>query len=202
MTAAGLARRLATVVPQYARIAYWGLVAPRLGGRDTLVVPQAVVRSERGVLLAVRSDLRGWELPGGHAGPGESDEDALRREVLEETGLEVVVERRVGDYRRTGFAPHMARVFACRAVGGTLRPSAETPVVRWFDPGAIPSTLFPWYRGPLADALAEHAEPVIRNEHQGLRSILAGMLIDLRMRATAHQAGLPRGSAGPDGDPA
>ena len=189
MTAAGLARRLATVVPQYARIAYWGLVAPRLGGRDTLVVPQAVVRSERGVLLAVRSDLRGWELPGGHARTGESDEDALRREVLEETGLEVVVERRVGDYRRTGFAPHMARVFACRAVGGILRPSAETPVVRWFDPGAIPSTLFPWYRGPLADALAEHPEPLIRHEHQGLRAVLAGMLIDLRMRTSAYRAG-------------
>ena len=193
MKAAGLARRLASVVPQYARLAYWGLVPPRLGGRDTLVVHQAVVRCERGVLLAVRRDLRGWELPGGHAGPGESDEDALRREVREETGLEVVVERRVGDYQRTGFAPHTARVFACRAVGGSLRPSPETPVVRWFDPGALPSTLFPWYRGPLADALAEHPEPVIRHEHQGLRAVLAGMLIDLRMRASAHRAGLPRG---------
>ena len=189
----GLARRLATVVPQYARLAYWGLVASRLGGRDTPVVYQAVVRCERGVLLAVRNDLRGWELPGGHAGPGESDEDALRREIREETGLEVVVGRRVGDYRRTGFAPHTARVFTCRAVGGSLRPSPETPVVRWFDPGALPSTLFPWYRGPLADALAEQPEPVIRDEHQGLRAILAGMLIDLRMRATSHRAGLPRG---------
>jgi 8-oxo-dGTP diphosphatase len=191
--AAGLARRLATVVPQYARLAYWGLVAPRLGVRDALVVHQAVVRGERGVLLAVRNDLRGWELPGGHAWSGETDEEALRREVREETGLEVVVERRVGDYRRTGFAPHTARVFACRAVGGSLRPSPETPVLRWFDPQAPPSTLFPWYRGPLADALAEHPEPVIRHEYQGLRAILAGMLIDLRMRTSAHRAGLARG---------
>ena len=189
MKVAGLARRLATVVPRYAQLAYWGLVAPRLGGRDALVVHQAVVRCERGVLLAVRHDLRGWELPGGHAGPGESDEDALRREVREETGLEVVVERLVGDYRRTGFAPHTARVFACRAVGGSLRTSPETLVVRWFDPGALPSTLFPWYRGPLADALAEHPEPVARHEHQGLRAVLAGMLIDLRMRTSAHRAG-------------
>ncbi len=193
MKAEGLARRLATVVPQYARLAYWGLVAPRLGGRNSPMVYQAVVSCERGVLLAVRNDLRGWELPGGHAGLGESGEEALRREVREETGLEVVVERRVGDYRRTGFAPHTARVFTCRAVGGSLRPSPETPVVRWFDPGALPSTLFPWYRGPLADALAEHPEPVIHAEHQGLRAILAGMLIDLRIRTTAHRAGLPRG---------
>ncbi|MDH3212861.1 MAG: NUDIX domain-containing protein [Myxococcales bacterium] len=189
---AGRARRLATVLPHYARIAYWGLLGLRLRGREALVVYQAVVRSERGVLLSVRRDLHGWELPGGNAQPGERGEEALRREVREETGVEVVVERWVGDYRRTGFAPHTARVYACRPVGGTLRPSAETPVVRWFDPGAPPSTLFPWYRVPLADALAEHPEPVLRHEHQGPRAVLAGMWIDLRMRTTDHRAGLPR----------
>jgi 8-oxo-dGTP diphosphatase len=187
---AGLAGRLAAILPQYARLAWWGLAAPRLGGREALVVHQAVVLSERGVLLSVRCDLRGWELPGGSARPGESDEEAVRREVREETGLEVVVERRVGDYRRTGFAPHTARVHACRAVGGRLRPSAETPLVRWFDPAALPSTLFPWYRRPLADALAVRPEPVLRQEHQGLRAVLAGMWIDLRMRASDHRAGL------------
>ena len=195
---AGLARRLGGILPHYAQIAWWGLVASR-AGRRPLTVLQAVIRSERGVLLSVRSDLRGWELPGGNARAGESDRDALQREVWEETGLEVAIERRVGDYVRTGFGPYTARIFACRPVGpeGALRPSPETPVVRWFAPEAVPDTLFPWYRGPLADALADHPEPVLRRERQGLRWVLAGMVIDLRMRLSDDRAGL----SGPgDGD--
>ena len=54
-------------------------------------------------------------------------EDALRREVREETGLEVAIERVVGDYRRTGFRPHRARVYRCRAIGGALRRAPRRP---------------------------------------------------------------------------
>ena len=187
---AGLASRLAGVLPSYAKIAWWGAVRPHLHPRDpAIVVHQAVILSERGVLLTVRSDLRGWELPGGHAAPGETGEQALCREVLEETGVKVAVQRLVGDYERTGFLPHTARVYRCRPVGGAPRPSRETPVVRWFSPEAPPDTLFPWYRGPLADALADLPEPVTRRERQGFGAVLAGMRIDLRMRFTSDRAG-------------
>jgi len=178
----GLARRLASAVPAYARIAWWGLVAPRVQGAQTLLVVQAVILREGRVLLAVRSDLRGWELPGGTPQPGESDAAALAREVREETGLEVEILRRVGDYQRSGFRPHVARVFACRVRGGSERPSPETPRLMWFDVHSPPATLFPWYREPLADALAGHPEPVARREHQGAARVLAGLAIDLRMR--------------------
>ncbi len=187
---AGLASRLAGVLPSYAKIAWWGAVRPRLHRRvPALVVHQAVIFSEQGVLLTVRSDLRGWELPGGHADPAETGEEALRREVLEETGVEVAVERLVGGYERTGFLPHTARVYRCRPLGGSPRPSIETPVVRWFPPEAVPDTLFPWYRGPLADALADLPEPVMRCERQGIAAVLAGALIDLRMRLSSDRAG-------------
>ncbi len=187
---AGLASRLAAVLPSYAKIAWWGALRPRLQPGDPVpLVHQAVILSERGVLLSVRCDLRGWELPGGHAGRGESGEAALRREVLEETGIEVVVERLVGEYVRRGVLPHTARVYRCRPVGGALRTSIETPVVKWFAPDAPPNTLFPWYRGPLADALADHPEPVTRHESQGLGAVLAGAWIDLRMRLSSDRAG-------------
>jgi 8-oxo-dGTP diphosphatase len=186
----GLLGRLASAIPNYLELAWWGLVSPRLTEQTELVVYQAVIRKERSVLLAVRHDLRGWELPGGNANRGETAESALVREVHEETGLDVRVEAHVGDYIRTGFRPHTARVFTCQVMGGHLRPSHETPVVRWFDVQQIPSTLFPWYRAPLADALDSSDGPRERHEHQGLASIWAGLSIDLRMRASGDTAGM------------
>jgi ADP-ribose pyrophosphatase YjhB (NUDIX family) len=185
----GLLGRLAEIVPNYLSIAWWGLVTPRTQEQGPLLVVQAVVRDGDRVLLSVRSDLHGWELPGGQLHPGEAAEAALCREVLEETGFEVAVERCVGDYVRTGFRPHTARIFLCRVAGGELRSSSETPLVRWFPIGRMPDTLFPWYCAPIADALANLREPVVCHEHQGVAAVWAGMKIDLRMRLSDDRAG-------------
>ncbi|MCZ6464878.1 MAG: NUDIX domain-containing protein [Proteobacteria bacterium] len=178
-----VASRLARGIVVYAKIAWWGLVAPHTGGGKSLVVPQAVIRSDRGVLLCVRSDLWGWELPGGAPEPGETPEQAVVREVREETGLDVAIERHVGDYIRTGFRPHTAVIFACRVTGGTLGTSSENRAVAWFHPGELPETLFPWYRAPIEDAHREMS-PVERHETWGLADITAAIQIDLRMRLT------------------
>jgi 8-oxo-dGTP pyrophosphatase MutT (NUDIX family) len=188
---AGLLGRLASAIPNYLELAWWGLASPRLIEREPLMVYQGVVLQDHRVALAVRHDLRGWELPGGNGNRGESPESAVVREVREETGLDVRVECHVGDYIRTGFRPHTARVFTCRVIGGRLRPSHETPVVRWFDVGQMPTTLFPWYRAPIDDALDSIDVPRERHEHQGMGSIWAGLSIDLRMRVSADTAGLP-----------
>jgi len=182
MTTRGRVHALLGAVPSYARIAWWGLVAPRVSERSELVVHQAVVLGPAGVLLAERAELRGFELPGGEARPGESGEAAVAREVREETGVEVEVEACIAEYARTGFRPHRARIYRCRTVGGAPRPSVETTRVAWFDPAALPDTLFPWARGPLADALAPGGAATLRREHQGVSAVLAGLAIDLRSR--------------------
>ena len=184
--------RLASVVPDYARIAWWGLVRPRVASEPPLVVSQGVILSGKAgsdvadcrVLLAVRSNLRGWELPGGTPIGGETAEETLRREVREETGCEVAVDRHVGDYVRSGFRPHTARVFLCRIRSGVPTPSSETPLVRWFGVAELPETIFPWFRRPLADALGGAIGPRRVEERQGLRAVLDGMRIDLKMRFT------------------
>ncbi|MGH7288688.1 MAG: hypothetical protein ACREI8_11790, partial [Myxococcota bacterium] len=75
-----------------------------------------------------------------------------------------------------------ARVYRGRVRGGALRPSLDTPEVAWWDPAALPDTLFPWFRGPLLDALGSGPFPVERHEHLGLAAIAAGMRIDLATR--------------------
>jgi 8-oxo-dGTP pyrophosphatase MutT (NUDIX family) len=170
---------LARAPLDWATIAGWGV---RSHAHDGRVLVQGVVQCEAGVLLALRRELRGWELPGGRAEPGEDERAALVRELRVETGLDVEVAERVGEYRRRGFAAHRALVYRCHARGGALRPSADTPAVAWFSPAALPDTLFPWFRGPLLDALGPGPFPIAREERLGLAAIAAGLQIDLTTR--------------------
>src|SRR6266487_2246112 len=55
---------------------------------------------EEQILLGHRRDIDWWNLPGGGMEAGETVDEALRREVREETGLEVVLEQLVGLYSK------------------------------------------------------------------------------------------------------
>ena len=65
-----------------------------------IVVAGALI-SGSALLVAQRQrppELAGlWELPGGKVGPGETDAEALIRELREELGIDVVVGDRLGD---------------------------------------------------------------------------------------------------------
>jgi ADP-ribose pyrophosphatase YjhB (NUDIX family) len=169
----------------YVRTAWWGTVSARVIERRQLVIAQAVIVRDgppKQVLLSIRSDLFGWELPGGTLKRDESPEQAVTREVFEETGLQIDPERVVGVWVRDGFRPHTAHVFFCRVVRGTESPSHETPRLKWFDVDDLPEELFSWYEEPLRVALTPDAEIFVGNDWQGLGAIWGAMKIDIRMR--------------------
>lgn len=117
-------------------------------GHDLLLLPgvSAVVRNDDGqILLARRSDTGRWSLPAGVIDPGEQPADAIVREVLEETGVHVEIERVGGVGTHPVVYPNGDRCeylnvwFRCRAVGGSPEGyDDESLEVGWFHPDDLP----------------------------------------------------------------
>lgn len=76
-----------------------------------------------------------FALPGGGIEHGESPEEAVVREVQEETGLVVEVDRLLAVCYRYKVEPdgkpNVAFLYACSVTGGEIRPSAEHPSITW-----------------------------------------------------------------------
>ena len=97
-----------------------------------IVAASALIRNESGEIALVRTEHRGWELPGGQIELGETLTDGLQREIMEESGLSVELGRLL--HVRSNLSKSIV-IFCFQAtyISGELRPSEETPQVRWAD---------------------------------------------------------------------
>ena len=97
----------------------------------------AVIKDDRGRLLLIkRGHAPGaglWSLPGGRIEPGETDAEALVREMREETGLVIDPGQLIGTVRRPARdgAVFDIRDYAATVTGGTLRPGDDAADARW-----------------------------------------------------------------------
>lgn len=101
----------------------------------------AIILERDRVLMAQRGKqpLKGWwSLPGGLLELGEALADGLRREVREETGLEVrplgvleVFERIMRDAAGAPEYHYVLIDYICRTAGGTLRAGDDVCAVEW-----------------------------------------------------------------------
>lgn len=129
--------------------------------KNHLVSVAGLVTNEEGKILLVNSPWRGWEYPGGLIEPGETFQQALHREIREESGVEVEI---------TGFVGVCKNVerdivnidFKCRYVSGELTPSEESTEVIWATPEeAMELITFPLTKLRLSNMLSGNQDATL-----------------------------------------
>ena len=137
-----------------------------------VVAVTAAVRSDRGELLLIkRTDNGLWALPGGAQDFGESVIQAARREVQEETGVDIEITglsgiysdpRHVIAYDDGEVRQEFSICFHAKPVSGDLRPSSESRNVRWVSPGSVVDLkMHPSMRLRIDHAIKREPDPYI-----------------------------------------
>ena len=115
----------------------------------------ALVANNKREILLVRSPRRGWEYPGGLIEPGETFQEALKREVREETGVEIEITGFVGICKNV--EKDIVNIdFTAKYVSGELRTSEESTEVIWATAEkAMDMITFPLTKKRLVNMLSE-----------------------------------------------
>jgi ADP-ribose pyrophosphatase YjhB (NUDIX family) len=105
----------------------------------------AVVVDARGRVMLTRRGIEPflgmWDLPGGFIRPGESGSEAVRRELREETGLEIAVGPVLAILPDTYGADGQTTLnvfYLARVASGEPAPASDVAEVGWFAPDALP----------------------------------------------------------------
>ncbi|HGS5166175.1 NUDIX domain-containing protein [Vibrio harveyi] len=139
-------------------------------GNQVLMIPgvAAVILNESNQLLLQKKSDGSWSLPAGMIEPGESPSQAVIREVREETGLAVEVERVLGVFGGEGFGfaypngdqvEYTVIMFKCQQTGQFAEDlDEETIELAWFSRSDMPTLALPY---PLECLFAENIEPLV-----------------------------------------
>ena len=90
---------------------------------------------------AIEPALGLWDLPGGFCDPDETPEACAVREVMEETGCTIRIERFLDhliDVYGSGGDHTLNAVFTARIVTGEPTPADDVAELRWYDLTALP----------------------------------------------------------------
>jgi len=135
--------------------------------RHSVSVSGIVIDDHGRALLIRRRDNQRWEPPGGILELGETIRDGLRREVNEETGLDIEPIALSGVYKNMTRAI-ISLVFRCKITGGALTTNDEAIDFRWATESAVPSLMDQAYAVRVLDALRETVAAAVR-PHDGVR---------------------------------
>jgi 8-oxo-dGTP diphosphatase len=119
-----------------------------------------MVLIEDGKILLIKRGrepfLGQWATPGGRIEEGETAEECARREMKEETGLDVEIIKLTGIYSDPKRDPRgiIAAAYLVRRVGGAVKGGDDAAEAKWFELGKLPP-LCADHGKIVADALAQ-----------------------------------------------
>lgn len=119
--------------------------------RHSVSVAGIVINSQGQVLAIRRRDNGHWQPPGGVLETHETFEQGVRREVTEETGAQVEVERLTGLYKNVK-AGIVAAVFRCRPLTDPATETTEAAEVAWIEPADVAHLMAPTFTARVLDA--------------------------------------------------
>ena len=142
---------------------YHGQLRKFIGNRRVIVpAVRGIVQDERGrILLVKRSDNGDWVMPAGSMELDESVLDALKREVWEESGLEVQDATLIAIHSEPRFhftnsygGQHQMLAFVFQVThwtGSLHQKTDETVAAQFFAPDALPPNIYDFYRETIED---------------------------------------------------
>ena len=115
-----------------------------------------LVSNDNGEILLIKSPRRGWEYPGGMVEPGETFQEALIREIKEETGVDAEIIGFIGLCKNV--EKDVVNIdFVCKYIGGELTTSNESSDVKWVQrEKALDMLTYPLTRKRLENMLSEN----------------------------------------------
>lgn len=129
-----------------------------------------VIADDRGrALLIRRRDNDRWEPPGGVLELSETIHDGLRREIREETGLDVEPVALTGVYKNMTRAI-IGIVFRCKITGGALTTNNEATAFHWATDAEAAEMMTEAFAIRVLDALRSSDIPAVRS-HDGVRPL-------------------------------
>ena len=136
-----------------------------MGDLPRHVIAVFVFLRQGNAILLVRQGYgkRYWSLPGGVVEAGETLEQAAIREVKEETGLDIVIQRVVGLYSKPD-EEALAITLAGEVVGGLLSSNHEISECGYFDREHLPEPVREHFRQRLSDYFNDQPSAYIRNQ--------------------------------------
>ena len=101
-----------------------------------------VLKNDSQILVIKRRDIPMWVIPGGGVDADEDPAKAVVREVLEETGLEVKIQRKIAEYTPVNRLTRLVHLYECTPVKGELTTGSETIELNYFPIKSLPTPFF------------------------------------------------------------